>query len=281
MSFCFNQLLEKMHREINAINAQYADSIEIASKSIVVCQHTLTYIRTTILEIEYLSEKEEIHFFKQVKPVVFSKLVYFLNLRLIESKLPSESIRKKTKYLETKVKELQECFEENFSFYMYFLEKKSHLDHQYFVRGKESINLNAGNWLFYMDEDFCTSHDVMLSTFIAYTDLITHLQLEILKWNSSLKYKNKSSNHLQSNLKWTGKKIDAVELIYALHTSGTVNNGKANINEIIQVFEQVFQIEFGDCYRTFTEIRARKINNTKFLDHLKISLQNRIEVLNE
>ena len=72
-----------------------------------------------------------------------------------------------------------------------------------------------------------------------------------------------------SKLFWTGSKTDLIEFIYALQCSGVVNSGTADIKELAVVFEQIFNIELGNYYHTFIEIRARKINSTKFIDKLK------------
>ncbi len=40
--------------------------------------------------------------------------------------------------------------------------------------------------------------------------------------------------------------------------------------------EQMFNIDLGDYYRTFLEIRSRKINQTKYIDKLKDSLENKM-----
>ena len=38
----------------------------------------------------------------------------------------------------------------------------------------------------------------------------------------------------------------------------------------------MFNVSLGDYYRTFLEIRSRKINQTKFIDKLKESLTNKM-----
>ncbi len=45
--------------------------------------------------------------------------------------------------------------------------------------------------------------------------------------------------------------------------------GKTDIKAIATYFENVFEIDLGDFYHTYLEIRNRKINRTKFLDSLK------------
>ena len=70
--------------------------------------------------------------------------------------------------------------------------------------------------------------------------------------------------------------MDLIELIYALHAVKSINNGQVEIKDIASLVQEAFNIELGDYYRTFIEIRSRKIHPTKFLDNLKKSLTNRI-----
>ncbi len=71
-----------------------------------------------------------------------------------------------------------------------------------------------------------------------------------------------------SPLRWTGNKTALTELIYSLHAQGIFNNGNADIKLIAKTFETAFNIDLGDFYHTFMELKARKINRTKFLDSL-------------
>ena len=43
------------------------------------------------------------------------------------------------------------------------------------------------------------------------------------------------------------------------------------------MYETMFNIQLGDYYRSFLEIRQRKIHLTKFIDRLKESLLKRME----
>jgi hypothetical protein len=107
--------------------------------------------------------------------------------------------------------------------------------------------------------------------------LIVYLQKEIeLIENKNGMETNINAFQKQSKLFWTGNKTDLIELIYALHTSGAINSGTADIKEVALVCEQMFNVNLGDYYRTFLEIRSRKINQTKFIDKLKESLTNKM-----
>jgi hypothetical protein len=84
-------------------------------------------------------------------------------------------------------------------------------------------------------------------------------------------------NPKQLIFKWTDKKIDLVELIYALYASRSLNNGKVDIADIATFFEKSFQLEIGDVYRKYIEIKNRKFETTKYLDHLSEILRKKIE----
>jgi|SRR5690606_35931268 len=112
---------------------------------------------------------------------------------------------------------------------------------------------------------------------MAYDMLIVHLQQEIEKLeNPNDNQKTDLMKH-SSKLFWTGSKTELIELIYALHSSGAINSGTADIKEMALLFEQVFSIDLGNYYHTFIEIRARKGSKTKFLDRLQETLLNRFE----
>ena len=85
----------------------------------------------------------------------------------------------------------------------------------------------------------------------------------------------------QHPLKWTDNKNALIELIYGLHTQGVFNNGKTEIKDIAKYFEKMFGIELGDYYRSYLELRTRKISKTKFIDTLRDNLNQRMCALDE
>ena len=129
---------------------------------------------------------------------------------------------------------------------------------------------------------FSTSHDATVATILAYDMLIVYLKTKIDKLENSNSMEtvfNPFQN--QSRLFWTANKTDLIELIYALHSSGAVNSGTADIKEMASACEQIFNIDLGNYYHTFVEIRSRKSNTTKFIDKLKESLAQRIDESDE
>lgn len=84
----------------------------------------------------------------------------------------------------------------------------------------------------------------------------------------------------KTKLAWSDNKISLIELIYALHCKGSFNNGNADIKEISAYFEAVFNVELGDVYRTYLEIKNRS-SRTKFLNTLEQLLNRRMEMQDE
>ncbi len=87
----------------------------------------------------------------------------------------------------------------------------------------------------------------------------------------------KSQRKPNVKMTWTAPKVSLIELLYALHTEGVFNNGAADLKEIAEYFEHIFEIDLGQYRRAFLEIRARKNDKTKFISTLNEALLKRME----
>jgi prenyltransferase beta subunit len=143
---------------------------------------------------------------------------------------------------------------EHRDFYQYCLSGATHLDKHYFLRGGV-LHLNIN-----LDPDFSTGYDMTLAAILADSLLREHL-LE--------KLDRQHDDATTNRLSWTASKSDLVELIYALHQAGSINGGNADIGQIASTFESLFNIELGNYYRTYTDIRMRKKNVAVFLEKLQ------------
>jgi hypothetical protein len=66
-----------------------------------------------------------------------------------------------------------------------------------------------------------------------------------------------------------------------LQGSGVLNNATADIRQLTAFFESVFQVELGNVYNVFNEMRIRKKNRSSFLDLLKDRLIQRMDEADE
>lgn len=82
-------------------------------------------------------------------------------------------------------------------------------------------------------------------------------------------------------LNWTGSKVALIELIYALQYQGIFDNGNCDIGLIAKYFESTFNVNLGNFYQTYLELRTRKVNPTKFLDALREGLIRKMDEQDE
>jgi len=132
-----------------------------------------------------------------------------------------------------------------------------------------------------IDDQFSTCQDGTVATIMAYDMLIVYLQREIDTLTITIDDLKDKPMERPSKLFWTGSKTDLIELLYALHSSKCINSGTADIKELAAHFEHFYNVDLGNYYHTFIEIRSRKTGRTKFLDRLSEMLKQRMEGLDD
>lgn len=266
-------IINELEKELKKIELENVEILTVAERCTSVIKIHIKEARALVLSNGFKFSKDEIYFFKSVKPLIVSKLIYYVEIFKIENYRPKVNAKLQRKYFERKMKYYYDFIEEYIDFYRYYKTNEKYSDEEFFLRKNKSIRTQFDRSDSYVDDDFTTSLDSIFSKFMAYELLIKHLQNEIDKL--SLRVPNE--NILVSNLTWTGPKVGLIELIYAMAETKVINNGNIDIKEIASTFEKLFKIDLGDFYRSFMEIRQRKRNNTKFLDLLRLNLKKRID----
>ncbi|MVZ67583.1 tetracycline regulation of excision, RteC [Sphingobacterium sp. DK4209] len=258
----YTDILSKLESSISELDLQTDYSTQRIEAAILLIVKCLSDLKAYIQKRGFKDVNEEIQFFKHQKPTIVAKLIYYNAIYKIETKKPygTEPIRK---YLNKELKKLKSFFDNNLDFYKYYRSNNSFLDESLFVRGKHDIKLWLDTYYFQSDHSFSTSHDYKVAKIIA-NDLI-QVYIEDQLYNKIQKDKLKASKIL----KWTGNKVALIELIYALHYQGVLDNGNNDIRVLAQYFESAFGIDLGNFYQTYLELRNRKMNRTKFLDALR------------
>lgn len=264
--------IAKLEKDIEELTISSVNWLNTCEQVINVILKCLEDVKEAVLANGFSSINDEIHFFKYQKPVIVSKLIYYNSIYKIETRRPYGNKRIR-KYFTKELKKLKKFFDNNIDFYKYYRSNNSFVDEKIFVRGKHDIRLWLDTYYFEADHSFSTSHDYKVAKIIA-NDLI-QVYLEDRLNNTNLK---KSSDN---SLKWTASKTALTELIYALYSHGVFNNGNTDIKLIAKTFEDAFNIGLGDFYHTFMELKARKINRTKFLNSLCDALINKMDEKDE
>jgi len=272
----FDQILEEITEQISSIDLEGCDiSIEEALHMVEFLQIRIHALKNKLHESGFKNEQEEICFFKEMKPQVLSKLLYFNKIYTIELKRPNGSNLIQKNYYEHELNSLTFFFNRNLDFYQYYRSNAMHLDDYYFRRGKPNIRLGVDSSLFINDTTFSTCYDYKVAKILSNEMLRIYLNKKLQQIDKLSEYSgNKQTN--QKN-KWTTTKVAAIELGYAIYAAKVIDNGNADIREIMTALQNVLGIDLGDYYRTYIAIKSRKKDRTAFLKYLADCLEKRMD----
>ena len=259
-----------IQKEIEKINQGEQDRFTKFNEIITICTNYLSQLRSTLGSHEFSDNQEEIDFFKRIKSIPLSNLIYYSEIKSLEMNFPRINTKGQRKYLLQQTDKLNNFFTKQSYFVQYTNLGNVHMDEYYFRREHSHNTVDRDLDFHFRDPIFNTSHDSLYSKILAFQRLAPYLEnrLENLENNTS---------PIKSDLRWTSSKISMTELIYALKYSSAINNGHASITQIASLLQEVFHIDLGDYYRIYTEIRARKKSRVKFLDELSGSLMGHLD----
>jgi hypothetical protein len=178
-----NDFIKKLNKDLSSrlqdIDLEEPDLIRKTQKSIRCVKDALTQLRAFTIQHTFCNDAEEILFFKKIKPELFSKLIYYVKILNIESRRPVGNREIQQTYLQMELEKLIFFFNNHLEFYQYYRMNSTYLDDKYFTRGKEDLNLYQDTLMSYIDPDFSTSHDYMVSKIIANDRLKVFLSIEL------------------------------------------------------------------------------------------------------
>lgn len=265
----FSTLLQEIDR--------YTGTVNLEGENIIPgCREMMNYLKGKMIELknfalsrEFKDDAEEIRFFKYQKPLILGRLLYFYKLYQIESNRPP-SYELAVGYYQGEIEKLKTVFERSLSFFQYYRSGATYRDSFYFKRGQTEISPETDTFIFEPEAEFSTGYDRLVARLIAVELLLAFLTRRMREPADGEPLSGKK-------LYWTDKKAAAVELIYGIHAAGSVDNGKADIIDIVTAFERTFHIDLGDVYHTFIAMRNRKNSRTVYLDQMIEQLLKRMD----
>ncbi|WP_179374372.1 RteC domain-containing protein [Winogradskyella wichelsiae] len=276
-------IVEQYKNQLEQNKNQNLQDINVLTQELELSINTLNQLRVLLRTKECLFNQEaEIYFFKVIKPFVNGRIKYFSKIRQFIFERPNAGIKKQAKYVCLLIDELEKQKIRNLEFFHYIKHNSSSLDHIYFVRGDCKLNFPVDTSHYFSDPEFSTSHDNLAAQVVCYDLLSVYYQKELhALTNQNINMKREEHNPLMScDLSWTASKTDLVELMYALHSAGSIRNGQVEISKMVEVCAELFDLNLNNVYKTYAEIKNREKDTTKFLDQLKMSLEKRIDLDN-
>ncbi len=270
---------ESINKEILLIESEENNIFQKSISIITLLESTFDKLKEFVSNYKFDDQQDEITFFKETKPQLFSILIYHRKVYNLEMRMPTGSNLDKKNYLEGILARIKYFFDNNADFYQYYRSGSTHLDKYYFLRGKPDIQLILDCFYFERDTKFSTSFDFKVAKMIANERLTVYINNKLLNISNLQQSVPEYLSLPRTKLTWTAKKAELVEQIYAWDSAGCFNNGNTNIKELAEYIETVFNINLGDFYHTFLEIRERKGSRTLFLDRLVNYLEERMDRL--
>ncbi|NDV60737.1 RteC domain-containing protein [Bacteroides sp. 519] len=234
-------------------------------------------LKNFIAKYSFKEESEEIYFFKELKPQLLSLLVYQTRVYRIEMRMPAGSIEEQKKYLMKSQDYINYFFDMNTDFYQYYRSGSTHLDHFYFLRKKPDIGQILDNFHMERDTNFSTCYDFKVTEILANDMLATYINSKLAELDQSQNGFVNETPVPKVKVTWTGKKTELVEQIYAWIEAECFNSGNISIKDLVEYIEFVFNIDLGDYYHVFIEMRERVGSRTIFLDKLIKFLNKRMD----
>jgi ElaB/YqjD/DUF883 family membrane-anchored ribosome-binding protein len=265
------KLLNRLESDLNQIKAEIHDPEECAQQSLETVIEYLDEVNELTANHPFESVSDEIKFFKYCKPKLVARYFYFY--RLVEYEIQKAKIDQPRlrKYFKKEKKRILRFFEKHVDLVASYKSTDPTADQNFFTRKSCCDSACCKKVFLVLSNPKQSKNDLILAEIMANEQLYIYIEKELNKLKPI-----DEQNHLISPFHWTGSKVALVELIYALASTKMVDNGDVEIKDLVRLFEQVFQQKIDSPYQVFSEIKARKHDQTKFLDQLKDALVQRI-----
>jgi len=273
-----NLYFDEIEKQIKEIERNEKNEITKSVQILMFLESKLEELKSFIVQYDFKTEDEEIMFFKEIKPKIVSKLIYYMSVYKIEINRPKGSCSIIETYLLTELDLLKHYFDCNIEMYHYYRTGGTHFDKIYFLRNRDAdIPMNIACFYFERDVRFSTVYDYKIAKIMANDLLEVYIKSQLAKLKEDALNEHEIDTEFKARESWTASKTDLAELIYALDTSKCINHGNIKLKAITSYLEDVFNISIGDIYRIYLEIRERKGSRTQFLDRLKDKLIERMD----
>ena len=268
------QMIQEFQVALEELQPLKETPLKLALAGIEICNTMLSRLQQWVEDHDFENLPSEIYFFKMLKVVPMSYLIFYTEVRTCELRKPKAGIQYQLSFLEKELKKINKFFYRNSDFVHYMELGHTYLDHQYFSRSTIADYPISPLSSYYQFPEFSTSYDMLWAKVKAMNMLIHYIreQLEHLQPGTHFTWQRKK----HTVLVWTGSKSALVELIYALYSDQVINHGALDLKSMSSAFEDFFNIKLDQLYKSYSELKERKGSRTKFLEELISKLEQKM-----
>ena len=272
-----DNILQEIDSEIDNFDFYDCDIIENSLAMITRLENILKKLREKIANYTFTSKEKEIQFFKEQKPEILGKLLFFDKVYQIESKFPNGSDDVVIAYLNDKLDNLTYFFNRNLDFYQYYRSKSTLYDEHYFIRERTDVRLHSDSSRYDRDPKFSTGFDYKVAKILANEMLRIYLNKRLQNIGKEKYLEASRVKYLKHPINFTGKKVALIEIGYSLAAAGDINHGNIEIKELMDYIGAVFNVDLGDYYAAYIAMKGRKKDRTAYLNRLIEALTKKMD----
>ena len=268
-----SRLKKEVDESLEQIERSEASAITKSLEASHVLANAFNRLKAFVLSYNFRDEEEEILFFKEIKPRLCYRLIYYRKVYNIEMNRPA-GVDKQREYLCEKLDEINRYNARRLDFIRYYRSGSTHLDALYFLRGKADPEQYLETFYYELDPLFSTNCDFKVAKIMANDMLSAYLmqEIELLDGNG---FKCGSFGFPATKITWKGGKTELQEQIYAWDSAGSF--GDVPLTQLYDYIQNVFNIQLdSNLSRAFGDMKIRN-TPTPFLDKLKNALLRRMD----
>ena len=270
-------LYEEMLNELRLVNDPLLSTVIDLSSSLTIILKTLNELQKKVIAHAFEDDSTEMYFYKYIKPRFQSWHIYIIELHHVIELTPISTDQTIRKYYLQELKVINRFFKRYALYYQYYKADDKSRDADFFL-SRNLKYLPPELKLATKLDGFVSSLDFLFAKFKAYEMLRDCLVRKIEKLEKKRDLEDLEKELLKHRRWWSGNKIELVELAYGLYHSKRINDGKAELGEIISWLESSLNVDLGQSYRMFIDISRRKlVSHTKFLDEMQDTLVSYIQ----
>jgi len=269
MDLNYINYFNEFEREYEVLKNTSDDVLTVSLEIIHYIEKKLKELHKWLKEHVFKTLQEEIYFFKELKPRMVSKLLFYKELLKLEASLPP-SKKKKRKHYEELLTAIHQYVITNKEFYEYYRSRTSFRDEDLFVRHCYKDIIRYDCCLINFDSKLSTSHDFNVATIIANDMFTSYLENKLDELNGKCKF---NSTQIDHKFNWTGTKVDLTEIVYGFQAAGSINNGNFDLKELAIFLGTMFNVEIdSNLYGNYSDIKSRKVSKTRFINTMSDKL---------
>ena len=267
-----SHLKKEVDEKIEQIECSEVSTMNKSLEACHVLADAFIRLKAFILQYNFKDEEEEILFFKEIKPKLCFRLIYYRKVYNIEMNRPT-GIDKQREYLSEFLDDINKYNCKRLDFIRYYRSGSTHMDTLYFLRGKTDVEQYLETFFYELDPEFTTNGDFKVAKILSNDILSTYLTQEIELLNDN-GMKTGTFNFPATKMTWKGTKAELQEQIFSWDSANAF--GDVPLTQLYDYIQNVFNIKLDrNLSRTLGDLKIRNAP-TPFLDRLKDALLRRM-----